>query len=138
LRYIPDEHLYGLQRIVITDIASDKRVQEAEGVYYGEREKSIPTIEICTTAIFKDFPRALFFIPGVTKYLIASVLFHEIGHHYQRRTHGIKKEGWEQWAERYSKEMTKKALLPWFISLIVLFWPFLIIRKWKKRPAHGN
>lgn len=133
LRYVPKDHLYGLQKIVITDIASDHRVRDRGGAYYSERQGSVPMIELCTAILFKGIPKALFFIPFLTRFIIADALFHEIGHHYQKKIHGIKKEEWEQWSERYSKEMTKKALLPWFIALIVLFWPFLLVRRFKKR-----
>jgi hypothetical protein len=41
------------------------------------------------------------------KLYLRDTLYHEIAHHYQRLTHGIKKEKWENNAKLYSRYMQR-------------------------------
>ena len=128
LKYVPEDHLINLQKIEV--IFSDYRNFNSGAYYLGNLEHSMPTIVICPAVLFEKMPRLLFFIlPFIPKFLLASALYHEIGHHYQRLSHGIKKDKWESNAENYSRIMMKKAFNSYRLLLLLLFGPILFIRK---------
>lgn len=107
--------------IVLVDEATDGRHPKAAGLYLPASGQRRATIELALNAIYGDTPRALFFLPFVPAFMLASVLYHEIGHHYQQRlTHGVGHKDREVFADRYKKEMLKKSFFWWRIALLPL------------------
>lgn len=113
IKILPEEHVYGLEQITVTEFSSEKKVKEASGFYYGYRDPKHATIILCARGIFpENMPKILFYIlPIIPKIILAETLFHEIGHHYLNLSHGYKKEQWEKSADRYSKDMTRKLFI---------------------------
>ena len=110
---IPPEHLIGLGTIMVLDEVTHKGNRQSGGVYWEKDGDQPSRIEIGLNSIYAGMPRIVFFCPFVAKFMLANVLYHEIGHHYQRFTHGITKNKQEQFAEKYKRQMLKKAFLWW-------------------------
>lgn len=120
LKKVPQEHLAGLDAIIVVDQVTHKESRESEGIYWKESAQRPATIEIAENVIYRGMPKFLFFLPFVAKFMLASVLYHEIGHHYQRLTHEVKKEQREKFAEAYKKQMLRKAFFWWRLFLLPL------------------
>ncbi|MFA5272134.1 MAG: hypothetical protein WC412_07355 [Candidatus Omnitrophota bacterium] len=131
LAVVPTEHITQLNSVKVVSSFSGKQQNAAYGFYYGKREGAdMPSIIICADNIFRRLPRFIFYLmPFVPRLFLADTLYHEIAHHYQRLTHGIKKENWEKNAETYSKHMKKRAFRGYKWVLFVLFGPFLFFKK---------
>jgi hypothetical protein len=106
LKSIPQEHLIGLSAIILTDQLSQNK--HAEGLYWPKKEREPAKIGMALGMIYKGVPNFVFYLPFITKFMLASVLYHEIGHHYQRHVHGVKKKEQESFAEQYKKQMIKQ------------------------------
>lgn len=120
------EHLIGLDKIIIVNRVTHKRDQKAGGLYWQKKGREPAGIEIAIDTIYKGMPRFIFFLPFVSKFMLASVLYHEIGHHYQYSTHNLKKEEWERFAEKYKTKMLRKTFFLWRLLLS----PFTPLVNW--------
>lgn len=131
LRTVPTEHLTQLNKIEIVNFSPQRKQKQSYGFYYGKREGvDTPTIIICVANLFGNMPKIIFYIlPFIPRFLLADTLYHEIGHHYQRITHGIKKEYWEKDANSYSRFMKRKAFKQYKWVLFILFGPILLVRR---------
>lgn len=128
IKIIPYEHIMNLKEIKVIWICQNKKQGQAHGLYYGDREGSpAPIIILCVGNILKGVPKIVYYLmPWVPELLLSDTLYHEIGHHYQRVSHGYKKEEWEKHAEQYSKMMQKEFLKTTNIGkLLYLIKPFL-------------
>jgi hypothetical protein len=120
LRVVPNEHLVGLDKIIIVDEIKDKKRKRIGGLYHPRHDKQPCTIEIGFNSIYGGMPKVFFFLPLAAKFTLADTLYHEIGHHYHHKfVHGITKKRREDFADDYSKKMLKKAFFWWLIFL----WP---------------
>jgi hypothetical protein len=90
------------------------------GLYWHKKGRELARIEIALSAIYKGVPKIIFFFPFVAKFMLANVLFHEIGHHYQQYVHGITKKDEEYFAEKYKKQMLKQTFSSWRFLLLPL------------------
>lgn len=118
LNVIPKEHLVGLEKIIVVDDIKLKKKKKAAGSYRAKIGWDPAVIELSIKSIYKGMPKILFLFPFVAKFSIASVLFHEIGHHHHHKfKHGIGRSKKETFAEDYSKTMLKKAFWGWKIIL---------------------
>ena len=129
-KYIPQNHLLGLEKIVISDFLSGNYKNSA-ALYWRKNDSSPALIEISFYAVFHKKPIVLMLLPFVGKFLLASVLYHEIGHHYHHSLkHGVRKNKSEIFAENYKKEMLKKAFWSWriFLSPLAPFAKFMANR----------
>lgn len=135
LRKIPSEHIVGLESIMLVDEATHMRDKKSGGLYWQRMGHEPARIEIALDTIYKDMPRIIFYLPFIAKFMLANVLYHEIGHHIQCSTHGVTKRDGENFATRYKKEMLNKAFLSWRLLLLsvspLIRW--LSDRKRKKR-----
>jgi hypothetical protein len=133
---VPKDHLVGLGTIILVDQVTNKRNQKSEGLYWQRKGQELAKIEISVNEIYKGMPRCIFYLPFISKFMLAKVLYHEIGHHYQYSTHGIKNKEYENFAEKYKKQMLKKAFFGWRLFLLPLsplvYW-VAHIQKRKKR-----
>lgn len=140
LKNIPQEHLIGLGAIILSDQLSQNRV--AEGLYWPKKDREPAKIGMALGTIYKGVPKIVFYLPFVAKFMLARVLFHEIGHHYQRHVHGVKKKDAESFAEKYKKQMLKQTfsylrllLLP-ISPLVALF--IRAVNKNRKKGEKGS
>ncbi len=119
LKTVPDEHLVGLERITVIDRIEDKKNKEAGGLYRERCLLQSATIEIALDTVYKGMPKFLYYVPFISKFILAGVLYHEIGHHYQKRlSHGIRKSEQEKFAREYEIKMLKRAFWWWLILLL--------------------
>lgn len=132
LRVVPKEDLVGLERIVIVDQITK---EETLGIYKYKHNFKPTSIEISFKSIYKGMPKFLFFLPFIPKFLLADVLYHEIGHHYERNFfHGIGKKEREKFADNYGKKMSKKAFWGW----LILLYPLSPLIKYLNRRSKGG
>jgi hypothetical protein len=109
LKVIPAFHLVGLEKIVVTYEASDEdNLKNVCGLYFGKSTEQRPYIKLYVKNIFLDIPLLLIkFFPFIANLFFSETLYHEIGHHYQKITHGYKKEQWEKSANLYRLRMQR-------------------------------
>ena len=118
LDFIPNEHLVGLEKILVVDEIRNNKAKNAAGIYNQKHGSEPATIEISVDSVYRKMPKLFFFLPFIAKFLLADVLYHEIGHHYHHNyKHGVKKNRREIFAENYRKEMMKKAFRWWIFFL---------------------
>jgi hypothetical protein len=129
LRYVPSEHIAGLEELRIVD-GQDGEKSTFRGLYY-KRHQGIPAhCVLNASTIFERTPRWLFYItPAISTYNFAQVLYHEIGHHHQHNVHGITKQQQESFAKRYSNDMCRKAFHFWYISGRIIFFPLAVLAR---------
>jgi len=120
LTKVPQEHLIGLDTITLVDKVSHGKNQKAGGLYWQKREQEPAKIEIGVNTIYNGMPMLVFYLPFIAKFMLASVLYHEIGHHYQYFTHGVTKKAEENFAENYKKQMLRKTFFGWRLLLLPL------------------
>ncbi|MCE5312095.1 MAG: hypothetical protein LLF86_02970 [Nitrospiraceae bacterium] len=118
LSKVPKEHLIGLGSIILVDHVSHRRNIKSDGLYWPSSGQDSARIEIALGTLYKGMPRIVFYLPFITKFMLAGVLYHEIGHHYQQQlTYRVSKKGQEPFAQNYKKKMLKKAFFWWMILL---------------------
>ena len=128
IQFLPKEHLYGINKIIVTNEVHEKHMKNAAGFYYGYQNSKQINIVLGISGMFPKMPTIIFtFLPIVPKFLLARTLYHEIGHHYQKMSHGYKKIMWEKTAEEYSKEMTKKVFLSSGIFKLLNLFKFILV-----------
>jgi len=126
---IPPEHLVGLGKIIVLDEVTHKRNHHSGGIYWQKDGTQPARIEIGINSVYGRMPRIVFFCPFVAKFMLANVLYHEIGHHYQSFTHGITQNKQEEFAEKYRMQMLRKAFFWWGL----LFKPLSPLVHWLSR-----
>lgn len=128
LQLVPKEHIYKINKIIVTNKASEKHMKNAAGFYYGYQDYKQINIVLGISGMFPKMPTIFFkLFPIIPKYLLARTLYHEIGHHYQNINHGYRKDVWEKTAEKYSEEMTKRFLLSSRISKLLKLFKFILV-----------
>lgn len=120
LKAVPQEHLLGLGSVILVDQLSHKRSHRSEGLYWHKRGHEPAKIEIAIGTIYKGMPRIIFYLPFIAKFMLANVLFHEVGHHYQQQIHGVTKKVEESFAGKYRKQMLTRAFPLWRLLLLPL------------------
>ena len=113
LRSVPQQYTTGLHSVILVDRITRKKVKDALGIYVPKSDSEMPHIEIAVETTFGNIPRFVFFLPFVTKVLLAGVLFHEIGHHYQTLSRTPKRGEVEMRADEFKKMMLRKAFPGW-------------------------
>ncbi len=126
---VPEKDLVGIGTIVLVDrvytSSRDNKMNKVRGgIYIPKKGGGLAKIMIAVGDIYKGMPRLLFYLPFIPDILIAGVLYHEIGHHCQFSTHGIKRDYEEDFAEKYKEKLLKKAFLLWGI-LLIPFYPLV-------------
>lgn len=118
LRTVPNEHLIGLGVIIFVDHIAHKRNKKTGGLYWRKTRQEPAKIEIAFDVIYKDMPRFILCLPFVAKFMIANVLYHEIGHHYQQLIHGVEKINEEKFAEQYKRQLLNSAFFWWRLLFV--------------------
>ncbi len=112
---VPEENLIGLHSIVIVNKSAQKSHKDAAGLYIPKYKEELPRIEIAVANTFLGLKRRYFFFPFIPKFILARVLYHEIGHHYQFTHVRMKKEYYEDYAKKFCAKMLKKELFWWML-----------------------
>lgn len=120
IKLIPHSHLVGLGKIVFSE-RFDRKYKNDAALYWKKKGDAPAFIELSFYAVFNERPFPFLFIPFVGKFLLASALYHEVGHHYHHSLkHGITNKKAEIFAEKYKKDALKKAFRIWRIFLYPL------------------
>ncbi len=139
LKIVPGDHFVGLSKIVIgSSPVGRKATKEAWGTYHGKREGAkVPFVNVYAKSIYEFHPKWFMILcPFVYTMYLAEVVYHEVGHHYQRVGKGYKKEEWGNHAERYSKYMLSEYYSSnFFMNLLRYTWCMLMFKKPKR---HGK
>jgi hypothetical protein len=111
LRRLPPEHVMGLARITISGGAplDEAAGSDVLGQYFEAYEGEPAFIMLYPEEMAKEVPCFVRRVPLVWRVLVAETLFHEVGHHYQRFTHGIRKPAQEDHAENYGLRYAQAA-----------------------------
>ena len=117
LRNVPEENMVGLHSIVIVNKSAQKNSIDAAGLYIPQYKNELPRIEIAVDNVFFGLKRRYFFFPFIPKFIVARVLYHEIGHHYQFKHIRMKKVYQENYAKKFGSKMLKKELFWWMFFL---------------------
>lgn len=133
LKVVPQDQLLGLGSIILVDQITHKSSRKSEGLYWHKRGHELAKIEIAISTLYKGMPRPVFYLPFITKFMLANVLFHEVGHHYQQQVHGVTKKTEESFASKYRKQMLKRAFPLWRFLLLPLSPLVLILRRVAQR-----
>jgi hypothetical protein len=117
---VPKEHLIGLDAITLVDHLTYKGNKKSSGLYWPRKGHEQAKIELAVNTIYSSMPRFVFFLPFVAKFMLAAVLYHEIGHHYQYFTHGVTRKAEQNFADKYKKRMLKKTFFWWRLVMLPL------------------
>ena len=117
LKHIPQSHLLGLGKITIENSLHGEGKKGA-AVYNRKFGNNAASIEIAFDAIYPGISKIQLFLPFFGNFILASTLYHEIGHHHHHSfQHGVNKKKSEAYADRYKKEMLDRALCGWKMIL---------------------
>lgn len=146
IRYIPPIYLGGLKRVILTNssaLSHDRRrertwhrnrkikISDSQGAYQQQWKGNPAYIEIFVDNALEGRPGTLLKIPFIRDMSLASVLYHEIGHHIHRTIYPEYQEREktaEDWNQRLMRLYFKKRywyLLPFLypvylcISLVI-------------------
>ena len=109
LRHLPPEHYAGILRITLAGGSplDEREGEEILGQYFEAYEGEPAFVMLYPEEMAREVPMFLRPFPLVWRVLLAETLYHEIGHHYQRFTHGIRKPAQEDHAEAYGKRYAR-------------------------------
>jgi len=128
LTFVAPEHLAGIAMITIS---GDKPIEDDDdvlGQYFERWERDPAVIVVYLEPMKKEAAAWIRRLPMAWEILIAQTLFHEIGHHYQRFSHGIAKTRQEDHAELYGDRLARKAFPK----------AYRFIDRWRSIAGHWN
>ncbi|MDZ4805376.1 MAG: hypothetical protein SGI90_10995 [Candidatus Eisenbacteria bacterium] len=109
IAFVPPEHLVGIAMITVSGDRPIEDDDDVLGQYFERWERDPAVIVVYLEPMKREAGRWLRRFPLTWKVLIAQTLFHEIGHHYQRFSHGIAKTRQEDHAELYGERLARRA-----------------------------
>lgn len=114
LKAIPPEHTAGIAWITVSGDPPVDDDNDVLGQYYERYEGEPAVIVVYLEVMRRETPRLLRPFPITWRILLAQTLFHEIGHHYQRFSHGIGGARQEDHAEAYGDRYARLAFPGWY------------------------
>lgn len=114
LRVIPPEHTAGIAYVTVSGDPPLDDDTDVLGQYYERYEGEPAVIVLYLEVMRRETPRLLRPFSITWKILLAQTLFHEIGHHYQRFSHGIGGPRQEDHAEAYGDRYAREAFPLWY------------------------
>ncbi len=124
LKVIPEEDLVDLDSIILLD-EPQKKYMDAQGLYWEKYKLQPARVEIYIDNIYGEYGFRKILLPFGGSLLLAKVLFHELGHHYRHRTHGVSKRENENFAEQYKKKYIRKAFHNYWYFFLRPFKPII-------------
>jgi hypothetical protein len=143
LKAVPPRYLIGLQTIILTNQAAQPRKRKRQriwsrnhkinlvkaiGYYSGASRSSQASITLHIDNILKRVPSRELRIPFVRYYPLASVLYHEIGHHIHAE-HNPVYEGKENVAEDWSDKLSQRFYRTHYWYLMPILRPLVFLIK---------
>ena len=122
LSYLPEEHLEGLESIVLVDrLLGTKHKDDA--YLYRKQSKSPPAnIELSLNGIYKNFPKAISFIPLLRKAFPTLGLYQAVGEHYMHLKGNVHKNERQAFIKEYPKPYIRRAL-PYNVKILKFIRP---------------
>lgn len=105
LSSVPAASLTGLDSIAITKAVGGGSGLPAEGLYYPAGKACGARIVLGLSEVFGDVPGIFRRVPAVRRLAIGVPLYHEIGHHQERLSHGQAGRAKEAFAERAATDL---------------------------------
>jgi hypothetical protein len=151
LKAVPPRYLIGLQAIILTNQAAQPRnrkqqklwsrnrkikLVEALGYYSPASRSSRASITLHLDNILKRISPRELRIPFVRYYPLASVLYHEIGHHIHAE-HNPVYEGKENVAENWSERLSRRFYRTHYWYLMPLLTPLIFLVKLVRSAKTG-
>jgi hypothetical protein len=133
---LPPRFLFGLKTIVLTNTSNlnhDRRREkiwykgrkyqttESFALYHAKTKDQDAWIEIFVDKMLTYLPKVLFRIPVIRDMFIANVLYHEVGHHFQRSRISERKET-EGAAQDWSRDLGRAYFRRKYWYLIPIVW----------------
>jgi hypothetical protein len=122
LSYIPEEHLEGLDSIILVDRLSGERHRDDPTLYRKASKTTPANIELSLNGIYFDNPKIMSLLPFARKTSPALSLYREVGNHYAHIKEDFPKSEWQAFIKKYPKPYIEKAL-PFSVKIIKLFLP---------------
>jgi hypothetical protein len=151
LASVPEEHLIGLWRVVLTNSAaltghrkrswSRSRGRKARHVHvqglYHQRWRGEPAwIEVFVDKIEQSYPAWSLRLAVVRSVAFSEVVFHELGHHIhasQRPEHRDREDVADDWARRFARQYVRRRHRVVTAMLRPMFWARRSIRTLARR-----
>ena len=133
LHIAPEEYIAGLHSIVIVNKSAQRNRNNSAGLYIPKYKNELPRIEIAIDNVFLGLKRRYFFFPFIPKYILADVLYHEIGHHYQFTHVRMEKKYYEDYAKKFCAAMIKKEFSLWMFFLRPIVRIYGELKGWDKK-----
>jgi len=146
LTYVPSHYLNGLEQIVLKNSSGLNRkqrrkktisrkwrtaIKDSLGLYY-QKHRGIPAhVVIFVDNIEQSTPVWVLKISFLRNIIIASTLYHEIGHHIHKTIHPEYKEREDvadEWRDKLLRLLVKRRY--WYLKPVVLILK-PVIRRWK-------
>ena len=119
LKYVPPEHLAGLQKIVLTN--SEEVGRQIRGKIRSEKNRVRPAdcaglyskgrVILLVDQILTQYPEIFLLVPMFKAYVVGETLYHEIGHHIHR----LKEPGYRTEKEAVADQWKEKLLQGFFV-----------------------
>ena len=135
LKTVPQRYITGLKKIVLVNKISHHNYKNAMGIYAPKSKGELPWIEIGIDQVYMRYPKLFSLTPFLGKFLLARVLYHEIGHHYQTKSKPLKRIYREKSAEKITRELLDKHFYWWKIFIFPLYLIIFLVKKlkdWKR------
>lgn len=129
LKYVPAEHLSGLRLIVLTN--SEEVGRQTRGKILSDKERVRPSdcsglyskgrVILLVDRILAQYPEAFFLVPPFKTFVIAEVLYHEIGHHIHRLEQPGYRTDKETFADEWKEKLLQTFLLQryWYLAKLI-------------------
>lgn len=129
LKYVPAEHLAGLRLIVLTN--SEEVGKQIRGKIFSDKDRVRPAdctglyskgrVLLLVDQILAQYPEAFFLVPPFKTFVIAEVLYHEIGHHIHRLQQPGYRAGKETVADEWKETLLQRFLLQryWYLAKLI-------------------
>lgn len=118
VRHIPEEHLKGLHKIVLTNSASVLSSIKGKQISEGRRFRPADCLGLYSNGhiflvldhILSFYPETLLLVPMIKTLVIGETLYHEVGHHI----HSLEQPGYRANREVFADEWKDKLLTAFF------------------------
>jgi hypothetical protein len=129
LRYVPEQHLIGLHKVVLTN--SETVRQQIRGKISSEKRRFRPAdctglysegrILLLIDQIFLNYPEVLLLLPQFKTFVIGETLYHEIGHHIHRLEEPGYRSDKEVVADQWKEKLLQVFLVRryWYLAKVV-------------------
>jgi len=151
---VPAQFVIALKEVVLTNAAAQSRHErrrrvrsrnlkrhtaDARALYHGASRGQAARIELFVDKVFENVPRTVQRIPFVRDLLLASVFYHELGHHIQRTSHpqsGEAEDVADEWAQKLMVMFVRQKY--WYAMPLIRLIGFLDRRRGQRPSARGG